>query len=314
MPGHVINQNYGTMRTWLNEAYSNYDALQVAVKKQMSHGILFNVNYTWSHSLDDGSTWHSGATTANGAAAGDAYTTEWMHPNLDYGNSIYDIRHRLVLNYVWDLPFGNHHGFLGAVLNGWEYNGIWSFQTGPHWSPYNRAHADLINSAGNPCSAADVNAGDCVNAGGDFTLSSIGSTDRNARPNSKYAGYNGATHDMWANGFGSKFVCAGGDCSTSSVFSAPCLGCVGNLGRNQFVGPSQFITDMSLLKNFKITERVGLQFRFEGFNVFNHTNFLLASTASGTSGPHNRIDQSNFGQAGSTLAPREVQLGIKLSF
>jgi hypothetical protein len=71
---------------------------------------------------------------------------------------------------------------------------------------------------------------------------------------------------------------------------------------------------MSLVKNFKITERVGLQFRFEGFNVFNHTNFILASTASGATGPHNNVAQANFGQAGATLAPREVQLGIKLSF
>ncbi len=313
-PGHVINQNYGTLRTWLNENYSKYNALQVAVKKQTSHGLLFNLNYTWSHSLDDGSSWHSGATTANASAAGDAYTTEWMHPGLDYGNSIFDIRHRVVFNYVWDIPLGHHNGFMGALLNGWQYNGIWSFQTGPHFSPYNKASSSLLNGAGGPCTAADVNAGDCVNHGGDFTLSSIGSTDRNARPNSTIPGFSGATHDMWANGFGSSFVCAGGDCTTSVVFSPPCLGCVANLRRNQFVGPGQWDADMSLFKNFKVTERVGLQLRAEGFNVFNHTNFLLASTSAGANGPHNRIDQKSFGQAGATLNPRNLQFGVKLSF
>ena len=66
------NPNYGSLRTWENAVNSNYNALQASLKKQVSHGILFNVNYTWSHSLDNGSTWHSGATTANGAAGGRA--------------------------------------------------------------------------------------------------------------------------------------------------------------------------------------------------------------------------------------------------
>jgi hypothetical protein len=319
-PGHVINENYGVMRQWENQANSNYNSFQLAIKKQTSHGLMFNVNYTWSHSLDDGSTWHSGATTANGAAAGDAYTTDWMHPKLDYGNSIYDIRQRLVLNYVWELPFGKHHGFLGAVANGWQYNGIFSAQTGPHWSPYNRSSAKLLSTVRTvtnpdgsvspaPCDAGDVSGGTCLNHGGDYLLSSTGfsSTDRNSRPNSTIAQYNGATHAMWANGFGESFI--------SNTFSAPCLACYGNLGRNQFVGPGQWDADMSLFKNFKVTERVGLQFRAEGFNVFNHTNFLLASTASGTSGPHNRIDQGGlFGKAGATLNARNLQFGAKITF
>ena len=62
--------------------------------------MLFNVDYTYSHSIDDGSTWHSGATTANGAAAGEGYTTDQHDPGLDRGDSIFDIRHRLVFNYV----------------------------------------------------------------------------------------------------------------------------------------------------------------------------------------------------------------------
>ena len=125
---------------------------------------------------------------------------------------------------------------------------------------------------------------------------------------------------MWANGWGPTFACISatgtqaGNCAFSTVFSNPCLGCSGNLRRNQFVGPGQWFADMSLFKNFKVTERVGLQLRAEGFNVFNHTNFLLASTASGTNGPHNQINQTSFGQAGATLNPRNLQFGLKLSF
>ena len=316
-PGGHINSNYGTLRVWENAANSNYNSLQLAVKKQTSHGLLFNLNYTYSHSIDDGSTWHSGATTANGDAAGDGFTTDWTRPGLDRGNSIFDIRHRLVLNYVWDLPFGKHTGLLNALLGGWQYNGIWSFQTGAHWSPYDRRRESLQSTVnfdpvtGDPlaCTATDVNGGTCVNAGGDYELNRTNSHSRNSRPNSTVSGFDSATHDMWANGWGSQWAPGGG------IFTTPCLGCPGNLGRNTFVGPKQWFADMSLFKNFKVTERVGLQFRVEGFNVFNHTNFLLAEPGqAGLEITHNQFPVGNFGQAGGTLNARNLQFGLKLNF
>jgi Carboxypeptidase regulatory-like domain len=319
-PGGHINSNYGTLRVWANSANSNYNAFQLSVKKQASHGLLFNLNYTWSHSIDDGSTWHSGATTANGDAAGDGFTTDWTRPGLDRGNSIYDIRHRLVLNYVWELPFGKHTGVMGALLSGWAYNGIWALQTGAHWSPYTRAREDLveISDPTTSCTAADVNTGNCQNVGGDFLLSRTNSHSRNSRPNSTVSGFSGATHDMWANGWGPQFAIG----VPGAIFSAPCLGCAGNLGRNTFVGPGQWFADMSLFKSFRITERVGLQFRFEGFNVFNHTNFVLANAGqAGLETTHNQLATAdnvggftNFGQAGGTLNPRNLQLGVKVTF
>ena len=57
--------------------------------------MTFNVNYTYSHAIDDGSTWHSGSTSANGGGGGEGYTTDVTFPGLDRGNSIFDIRHRL---------------------------------------------------------------------------------------------------------------------------------------------------------------------------------------------------------------------------
>ncbi len=134
--GGFANNNYGNLRNWENSVNSNYNSLQANLRKQVSHGLLFNVNYTYSHAIDNGSTWHSGATTANGAAAGEGYTTDQTLPGLDRGNSLFDIRQRLVLNYVWELPGKNLHGFVGAVLGGWSYNGIWAFQSGAHWEPY----------------------------------------------------------------------------------------------------------------------------------------------------------------------------------
>jgi hypothetical protein len=78
------------------------------------------------------------------------------------------------------------------------------------------------------------------------------------------------------------------------------------------VGPGQWTTDLSILKNFKITERAKLQFRAEFFNILNHTNFLLDPAAAGTG--HNKITDPNFGQAGGTLNARNIQFGLRLSF
>ncbi len=114
-----LNPNYGTLRVWDNAANSIYQGLQLAVRKQMRHGLQISGNYTYSHSIDLGSAWHNGDTTANGLAAGDGFTTDQTMPQLDRGNSTYDIRHRLAFNYVWQLPFFHQaHGFTRLLLGG----------------------------------------------------------------------------------------------------------------------------------------------------------------------------------------------------
>jgi outer membrane receptor protein involved in Fe transport len=302
------NNIYGNLRNWRNVVNSNYNALQVSVKKQMSHGLLFNVNYTWSHTIDGGSTWHSGATTANGGGAGEGYTTDFTLPGLDRGNSLFDIRHRLIVNYVYELPGKNLHGIMGAVLGGWTYNGIWSFQTGAHWEPFRGGAprlrqitlTDPVNNPNGFCSAADV-PNNCANSGGDFNLD----RGRNDRPDSTLASFD-PSRDLWKTGW-DPFAGTGG----TPVFSTPCLGCAGNLGRNTFVGPGLWVADMTLAKTFKITERFNLKFEAQGFNVFNRANFLLA-TAGGAG--HNDLRDGNFGQAAGTLNARNLQFGLRFSF
>jgi hypothetical protein len=298
--GGFANNNYGNLRDWENVVNSNYNSLQANLKKQASHGLLFNVNYTYSHAIDNGSTWHSGATTANGAAAGEGYTTDQTLPGLDRGNALFDIRQRLVFNYVWELPGKNLHGFVGAVLGGWSYNGIWAFQTGAHWEPFTSLSRLLVPDAAfpNACKGATFDAAHCTNQGGDYNL------DRGAndRPNSTLSNYQ-PTRTQWKDGWGSAAVAA--------TFSSPCLGCTGNLGRNTFVGPGLFSADMTLGKVFKFTERVNLKFDAQAFNIFNRANFILA-TAGG--GAHNKITDGSFGQAAGTLNARNLQFGLKLSF
>lgn len=304
-PNGRLNANYLKLRTWENSVNSNYNSFQGSLKHQMSHGVLFNLDYTYSHSIDNGSTWHSGATTANGSAAGEGYTTDQTLPGLDRGDSIYDIRHRLVVNYVWQLPGQNLKGASGAALGGWSLNGIWSFQSGAHFEPFSSAQNNLSGD----CSQSGVNNGLCTNTSGDFNLD--GGT--NDRPNSSVSKIGGVSRGAWANGWGQASAVNGTYvyANPGVTFSPPCLACDGNLGRNSFVGPGNWAADMTLSKTFKLTERVNMKFDANGFNVFNRANFILA-TAGG--GAHNNYERSNFGQAAGTLNPRELQFGLKLSF
>jgi Carboxypeptidase regulatory-like domain/TonB dependent receptor len=311
-----LNQNYGTLRNWRNSVSSNYNGLQTSLKRQMSRGILFNVDYTYSHSIDNGSTWHSGATTANGAAGGEGFSSDVTMPGLDRGNSIFDFRHRLVMNYVWELPGKNMHGFAGAVLGGWSYNGIWAFQSGAHWQPYDARPRRLISTNPNPlidnCAAATFDPTFCVNVGGDYNLDRAS----NDRPNSSIQNAT-FSRNTWANGWCPAGFTLGSACSGTPsqanlpLLSAPCLGCLGDLGRNNFVGPGTWSSDMTLSKVFKFTERVNMRFEASGFNVFNRANFLLA-TAGG--GAHNHVSDSEFGKAAGTLNARNLQFGLRLQF
>jgi Carboxypeptidase regulatory-like domain/TonB dependent receptor len=301
------NNDYGNLRNWRNVVNSNYNSLQAALKKQVSHGLLFNVNYTYSHTIDEGSTWHSGATTANGAAAGEGYTTDATKPGLDRGNSLFDIRHRVVLNYVWQLPGQNLHGIIGAVLGGWSYSGVWSFQTGAHWEPF-RGGAARLSGNSDPtagpltgCYAVPFVAANCTNSAGDFNLDH----GRNDRPDSTLASFNPG-RDLWKTGWDPTAGTGG-----TPILSSPCLACSSNLGRNTFVGPGLWASDMTLAKLFKFTERVNLKFEAQGFNVFNRANFLIA-TAGGAG--NNDIRSGIFGQAGGTLNARNLQFGLKLTF
>jgi hypothetical protein len=308
-----LNPNYGTLRVWDNVSRSWYNGLQSSLRRQMGKGVVFSVNYTWSHSIDTGSDWHSGATSANGSAAGDGYSLDQTRPLLDRGNSTFDIRHRIVGNYVWDLPwYKDQHGFIGHVLGGWQYNGIWSYQSGAHWTPYTASSRGLTG-------ACNTNLADpaCVNNGGDFNLDSIG----NDRPDATHGNSITGNKQMYANGYFSptgtfhRAYCsplsiANLTC-TAPFFGTPCVGCNGNLGRNTFVGPAHFNTDQSIFKNIKITERFKAQFRAEFFNAFNHANFKLPSSSTGANFA-NRITSLNFGQSAGTLDPREIQFGLKI--
>jgi Carboxypeptidase regulatory-like domain/TonB dependent receptor len=319
-PGGVPNANYGILRQWENANNSAYNGLQAGFKKHLNHGVLFNANYTWSHSIDNGSSWHDAATTAAGAAGGDGYSTDVNDPRLDRGNSVFDIRQRLVLNYVWNLPGQHLQGrLLRDAVGGWSLNGIWAMQTGAHWSPYARnTSANLIGN----CTQAGIDSGGCINTGGEWTLD--GQSPGVDRPDSNVANFQPGRYTWttgWCSNAGFSFFSATAPGASSCTgtpgqaglpsLTAPCLACTGNLGRNQFVGPGQWYTDMTLAKVFPITERFSLKFEAQAFNLFNRANFLLATTGGGA---HNSLDDVAFGEAAGTLDGRDLQFGLKLSF
>jgi hypothetical protein len=284
-----LNPNYGKLRVWENVNNSIYNSLQIGLTRQMSHGMQASLHYTWGHALDNGSTWHSGATSSNHEGAGEGYSSDQTMPQLDRGNSIFDMRHTITFNYVLELPFfKNGSGAVHAILGGWQFNGSGSYHTGAHWEPFchgSRSRCDFNN---------------------DF--------EANDRPDSTIASFSGADHNMWANGW------AAGDptwcytnCATgvTGVFSRPSAGNTGTLGRNTFTGPGFMAWNPSLFKNFKITEKTDLQFRAESFNILNHTNFKLPGAESQF---HDSIRDTTFGQAGGTFNARNLQFGLKLSF
>ena len=283
-----LNPNYGRLRVWENVNNSIYNSMQVSLSKQMSSGLQFAVHYTWGHAIDNGSTWHSGATSSNHEGAGEGYSSDQTMPRLDRGNSIFDIRHTLTMNYVYELPFFKNHGngFAKAVLGGWQLNGTISYHTGAHWEPFchgSRGSCDFNN---------------------DY--------EANDRPNSTIAAFSGANHDMWANGWGGNFCYnKDPDNADNCIFQRPQPGNTGTLGRNTFTGPGFMEWNPSLFKNFRITERTKLEFRAESFNILNHTNFKLPGAESQL---HDSIRDTTFGQAGGTFNARNLQFGVKLAF
>jgi hypothetical protein len=251
------------------------------LNRKMSRGFAFNFNYTWGHAIDGGSGWHNSATSANGGAGGDGYSSDVAHPELDRGNSTFDFRHRLSFNQVWEFPWmKSQQGFAGKVFGGWQFNSVWTYQSGAHWSTYDS------RSSG---------------AGGDFNLDGV----TNDRPDVVGSNTLTVTKDMWANGFFGTNAYSGG------FVKAPCLACNGNLGRNTLVGPSFFGVDMSFFKNIRLTEKVNLQFRSEFFNTFNNVNFKMPNSSTGQNGA-TRANSRIFGTSNGTFEPRQIQLALKL--
>jgi Carboxypeptidase regulatory-like domain len=260
--GYNPNSNF-----WETEGVSNYNALQVSVKKLLSHGLMINASYTWSHTLDEGSGLSEGL-FFNG--------NDPRTPSTAYGNSAFDRTHVFTVSYLYNIPnLTKSAGFLKYVVNGWGISGITTAESG---LPYS-----VIDFSGTVASQ--------VFSGDDFITNPLlgipGGTVNGARlqgttgVNPALPVLNGAAFGITVNAPGTNGV---PPCGPTTDNPSPTAACdfsetgFSNAARNSFRGPFQTRFDSNIFKTFQLTERFRLRFDAQFFNLFNHPSFDAPNT------------------------------------
>jgi Carboxypeptidase regulatory-like domain/TonB dependent receptor len=254
---------------WKAEGISNYNALQFQATKRMSHGFQVNASYTYSHSLDEGS----------GLGAGLFFNgNDPLKPRTAYGSSDFDRTHVLTVSYVYMVPSLKIRSRLAAAaVNGWGIQGVTVAETGQPFS--------IIDFSG---TAASI-----FFSSDDFITNPIlplapGVSVKQATTGGTVQSYNSGTNVgvrvpyVNPDSFSIPFLSPGQSgvppCGptvggTSANFCDNLETGYGGNGRNLFRAPAQVRFDLSIFKNFKITERVALKFQADAFNLFNHPSF-----------------------------------------
>jgi len=197
-----------------------------------------------------------------------------IDPALSKALSSFDIKHNFVVSYSYEIPFERLFRGPHRLTEGWQLSGITHFSTGFPVTLVNYGDNSLLGTEPNGINNYGVDEPDYTGAPLD-----LNSNPRNGQPY-----FNAA------------------------AFAENALGEPGTAKRRFFYGPGMDNFDMALLKNVQLTESKSLQFRIEGFNVFNHAQFFGPQAVDGN------IDSSTFGDVISVAAPRLVQVGAKFFF
>ena len=320
-----------------NQAYSNYNSLQVSVTKRMTHGLLFNVGYTYGHAMDNGSLNRFGLNPEDST-----------NLTQDYASSDFDVRHRLTATATYNIP--GVKGF-GQLLEGWQINTIVTFATAQPWQTYDPndnfsgtgENADRWNISGNP---SDFPSGknsfpDCAVNQPPSPAPALPFATGNVfcTVTTPYGGITTPataaqvsacqTHSGQTGAVGTPLEIGGCYISPNgnSFITPPALGTFGNMGRNILRDQGFKNWDMSIFKNFTFKERYGIQARWEVFNILNHP---IAANPSGASSSVNtgNSPSPNTAFGASFLTPdfaagnpligsgseRVMQVGLKLTF
>ncbi len=267
---------WGTALSLNSFVTSNYHALMTKAQKRFSSGLSFLASYTWSKSMDISSERGNGD-RGGGFEGGDPRNL------IGYfrARSGFDIRHRFVVSYVYELPFGRNKAYLNSlssaanrIIGGWEVSGITQFQTG---FPFSVLMSGDQNGDGLGGDRPDLIGKPKINPG---------------NPNCYIVDPRNA-------------ACGGG----TAVFALVPAGDLryGSAGRNILSGPGFKSWDISLSKNTRLSERFNLQFRAEFFNAFNNVNF-------GQPNRNFNLTAPQFGTITTASRPREIQFGLKLEF
>jgi len=227
--GNIMGQYFG------DSATTNYNALQVKVQQNLSHGLQFIAHYTWSRSLQY---YHD-----------DGYYA--ANPRMEYGPDPNSRNQVFVANVVYFLPFGKGKEFGGnagraedLIIGGWQVTSTLNYSAGLPFTPQ-------YQNCGQ-----DEDVGVCRPNKGNLALWSMGGQ-----------GFNPITHSVT---FFNPVPTMTTPCASYGAWARPCGGSLGDTGPLFLVGPRAFSTDASVMKNFGLTERFNLQFRMDVFNLFNH--------------------------------------------
>jgi len=256
---------------------TRYDSLQIkAETKNTRHGLYALIGYTWSHTFDNG------LPDGLGSPIGATY---WPLPgtaHADWALSQINVGNQFTASVIYDLPFGK----------GKKYGGSW---TGPVNAAFGNWQVTVIERA---LSGFPVFVTNSVNESGvnfEYNFVPVNRPDQICNPKS---GSQSLSHFF----------------NTSCFVPAP-AGELGTANRSPFSGPDFVNTDLSLIKRFNFTERVGLDFRAEFFNIFNHAQFGPPGSDMAESSAPGSTLSSQFGVINSTVHdPRVIQFGLKLNF
>jgi outer membrane receptor protein involved in Fe transport len=268
-----------------SNANSFYSAMQLKVTHRMSYGLQVQGSYTWAHGLDDGED-----PLVPGSAGNRTFPRNSRDLHLDWANSDYDIRNIAVINYIWDMPFGRGKGYLnggalGRVLEGWQVSGITSIQGG---------HPFEVRGSNDSMRSGIADWAELTPGQNPFGPPAAGCA-QNPAPGKIYF-------------------------TNPCAFTEPAIGSgPSNVGRNQFYGPGYVNFNVAISKTTSITERLKLELRFEGYNVFNRPQFTTPGADAASLG--NLLNSGLFGIITSTLtqpdgttSARQLQVAAKLIF
>lgn len=274
-----LNCQYTDINYRGNGGYSSYQGITFALESGnlFGSGLTMASRYTYSTSKDNLSSTFSETTNAFNLGFLDAY-----NPSLDYGYSDFDIRHRFVTNFVWDLPTNKYFnkGVAKAILGNFTLSGIVGIRTGTPFTVYDCVNGFSTCTRLIPTGTVNYTGSTGADAGGPnrfvyINLSGQSSIALPASANNIFPGENGFLPDNMT-------------------------------ARNAFRGPGFWNADLALSKRVFFTERVNLQFRIDAQNVFNHANPII-NTGETDIAATNQVTVSKFGR-------RQIQFGLKLNF
>ncbi len=284
--------NFGPRRWRTSGANSNYHSLQVRVDKRLSRGFQINTSYTWSHLIDQISEVFATDQTVSSLAS--IPPSEGPGLRLDRGNSDYDRRHRLAINYIWDLP-GPRHGWLSQIAGGWQITGVTVVQSGAPFTITNGLDRNGDGQTGpDRPDIGNPNAPHNTRAVIDATCSTgLRNPELSATAGSGCVTRNDVYVVQVA----------------TSTSSRPTLPGPATLGRNTEHSNGFVNFDMSFFKVFRVRENLRLEYRLDAFNVFNHPQFsgIPSQSLNAAAGSFLNFDQINGGG-------RNMRMGLKIIF